>query len=271
ADLALELARPGVVRRSLVDGNSFALEVFELRDFRRSFPDQKLKVGVEIALGEQHALGALPGHGRRRREKVVGSRLQRRHEAGELRGIDHDLALEPLGDLVGKIDVEALITSGKIWKGMRCERAIDRRAQRRWFLSIDGRGEKHCGTGGRKHISNHGATLKPGPASILWTIATGSNRTRRMRRQRAETRSQYRYRRRGIGCPAARVRYRFVPTTFSAKIAIPEKPEPWANCSMRPRRACTRSRQRRSPMPATLIGRASTAWSNSICNVAYRG
>jgi hypothetical protein len=160
-------ACPRIVRRSLVDGNGFVLEIFEPRDFRRSFPDQKLKVGVEITLGEQHALGAFLGHGRRRREKVVGSRLQRRHEAGELRGVDHDLALEPLGDLVGEIDVEALITAGKIWKGVRCERAIDRRAKRRRLLSIDARGEKQCGTGTRKHVSDHGAPLKPARRAFI--------------------------------------------------------------------------------------------------------
>src|SRR5262249_56029953 len=98
----------------------------------------EVKGGVGVAWGEQDALGALLGHGRRRREKVVGSRLQRRDEAGELRGVDHDLALESLGDLVGKVDVEALITAGKIWKGMRCERAIDRHANRRELLGLGG-------------------------------------------------------------------------------------------------------------------------------------
>jgi len=72
--------------------------------------------------------------------------------------------------------------TGKIWKGMRCERAIDGRAKRQ-LLSIGRRGEKQCGTGSRKHISDHEAPPQVGSASINWTIATGSNRTRRMRTQ----------------------------------------------------------------------------------------
>src|SRR5262249_61256228 len=103
----------------------------------------------------------------RARRKRDGARLQRGHEAGELRGVDYDLALERLGDFVGEVDIEALITAGKVWKGMRCERAIDRRAKRRRLLSIGNRGEKQCGTGGRKHISDHGAPLKPAQRALI--------------------------------------------------------------------------------------------------------
>src|SRR5262249_36881781 len=68
----------------------------------------------------------------------------------------------------------------------------------------------------KPHIESW-SSPQAGPASIHRTIATGASRAKRMRGQYAEMRAQCRYKRRWIGCPAARVRYRFVATAFSAK------------------------------------------------------
>ena len=75
---------PSSRRPSPCSPTRLALEVLELRDFGRALLDEELELGPEIALGEQHVLGALRGHrGRRARNRRPG--LQRRDEAGELR------------------------------------------------------------------------------------------------------------------------------------------------------------------------------------------
>src|SRR5258708_7191975 len=84
-----------------------APKVLELLELRRALLDQELEVGVEIAFGEQHVVGALFRDRGRRRQIVVSTGLQRRHEAGELQRVDRRLALEAFCDLFGEVDVEA--------------------------------------------------------------------------------------------------------------------------------------------------------------------
>ena len=99
-------------------------------DLRRALLDQELEVGVEVAFGEQHVVGALFGHRRRRRDEIVGAGLQRRHDAGELRRVDRHRALQPLADLVGEIDVEALIAAAELRHRVRREGAVHGGLQR---------------------------------------------------------------------------------------------------------------------------------------------
>src|SRR4029077_21034850 len=115
---------PCFVGRSLVDRNGLAPEIFELLNFRRSLPNQELEVGVEIAFGEQHVLGAFLGYRRRSSNEVVSTGLHRWEQSGILGSINRDVALQALGEFVGEVDVEPLIAATrKIWKGMRRERA----------------------------------------------------------------------------------------------------------------------------------------------------
>jgi hypothetical protein len=90
-----------------------------------SLLDQELEVGVEVALGEQHVLRALPGHGGGGNEKIVGSGEQCGHQSGKLRRVDGDLALDDLGNLVRQIEVESLVATGETRHGMGRERAVD--------------------------------------------------------------------------------------------------------------------------------------------------
>src|SRR5262249_1564409 len=210
---------PGVVCRSLVHGNGFALEIFKLCDFRRAFLDQKLKVSIEIALSKQHALGALLGDRRGSGEEIVGPSLQRRNEAGELRSIQNDLAFEALAELVGEVDVEALITAGQIRKRMRGKRAVDRCAKRRGVLGPCGRGGQEC-SASRKHKSDHGRPsncTRQKPSHYSNHIMSSKLNAWARRRGRA----RFRLARWPIGCPTLFARYRFSSTTFATSEKLP--------------------------------------------------
>src|SRR5215467_3274443 len=64
--------------------------------------------------------------GRRSCNEVVSTSLHRWEQSGILGSINGYVALQTPGKFVGEVDVETLIAAtGKIWKGMRRERAID--------------------------------------------------------------------------------------------------------------------------------------------------
>ena len=92
--------------------------------------------------------------------KVVGAGLHRRQQSGILGRIDGNLALEALGEFVSEVDVETLIAAtGQIWEGVRRERGIDARVQRRQLIGVGGRGKQQCRSGCRKQVSGHGFLL----------------------------------------------------------------------------------------------------------------
>src|SRR4029077_7149186 len=89
-------------------------------------------------------------------EKIISPGLQRRHQPGELRGIDDDRALETSGDLIREIDVEPFVAARHARKCMRRERAVDRGAQRRKLLRrARRRDEQHDGAYERECTAYH--------------------------------------------------------------------------------------------------------------------
>src|SRR6516164_9370443 len=110
---------------------------------RASARDQELEVGVEIAFGEQHVLGAFLGYRRRSSNEVVSTGLHRWEQSGILGSVNGDVALQSPGEFVGEVDVETLIAATrKIWKCMRRERAIDSGMQWRQFVGTGGHDKK---------------------------------------------------------------------------------------------------------------------------------
>src|SRR5262249_42155411 len=73
---------------------------------------------------------------------------------GILSVVDDDLALEALGDLVGEVDVEALVPARQVGEGMRRERRVDPGVQRRQVLRARGGDNKQRG-GGDEQMSGH--------------------------------------------------------------------------------------------------------------------
>src|SRR5437868_4346669 len=81
---------PGLVGRALVDGNRLALQVLEPLDVLVALLLQEHVVGFHVALGEEHGLGALRSHGRRRDQEVVLLRVHAGNERRELGAVDLD-------------------------------------------------------------------------------------------------------------------------------------------------------------------------------------
>src|SRR4051812_587413 len=119
---------PGLVRRALIEGDGLPLQVLQATDRFIVLPLEEHVVRLHVTLGEQHRLSALRRHGGRRNQEVVLLSVHARDQRAELRTVDLDRPVEPLRQLVGEIDVEALEAAARLGHGMRREGRVDARA-----------------------------------------------------------------------------------------------------------------------------------------------
>ena len=126
ADLPGQLGGPAVVDAALVHRDGLARVALERLGRGGAGGHHELEVGVEIALGEEDALGALLGDGGGGDDEVVGPRGERRQQARELRGHDLHLDAEAFADGRGEVHVEALDAARQRRHGVGREGPVER-------------------------------------------------------------------------------------------------------------------------------------------------
>src|SRR5439155_10924908 len=142
---------------ALVDGDRLALEVGPVLDRLRALLDAELVRGPQVARGEQHVFGPLPGHRRRRGDEVVAAGLHAGDQGREAHRVDRDLTLHAARDLGEEVDLEALDAAAELGHGVRGEGAVDAGLER-WKLVLGKRGtgaEKSCYHDGKATLHHH--------------------------------------------------------------------------------------------------------------------